>query len=761
MKIGCVVFLLVAVASPVFGQAPADDGSTRQTVANVLGFEKESGGNFPIGWHGSPAATIFPDDGVVHSGKWSARLERKPASEGTFTTLTKSLPVDFAGDRIDLRGFLKTDDVKGFAGLWMREDGTGGTLQFGNMQDTQLQGTTEWTEYTVSLPVDRGARTLFFGFLLQGTGKVWADDLQLVVDGKPIAEAAALPPPPVTVLDRMHDFDAGSGLAIADLDSVQIENLVTLGRVWGFLKYHHPAVTAGQFHWDYEMLRVLPLVLKSSSKADAEKVMVDWIDRLGAVPPCKPCPHLERSNLSLEPDLGWLDDPALLGRELRTRLKSVYENRPGGPQFYVSLAFAEGNPTFDHELDYGQVKFPDAGFQLLALYRFWNIMQYWAPDREVAGQDWPAVLREFIPRLALAKSTEEYKLGMLALIAKANDTHANLWSSLEVRPPVGECQFPVNVRFIEGRAVVTSFSAPETGPASGFKIGDVLERIDGSPVAELTDNWRPFYADSNEAARLRDMGRSLTQGVCGAGTAVVRRGGDTISLKPARVATGSLSAIAYTHDLAGPTFRLLSKDVAYLKLSSVKVADLPGYIDSAKDTKGLIVDIRNYPSEFVVFALGQMLVTRPAPFARFSFADLANPGAFDWGNPVMLQPAPKHYAGKVVILVDEVSQSQAEYTTMALRAAPNALVVGSTTAGADGNVSRIPLPGSLSSLISGLGIFYPDKTQTQRTGVRIDIKATPTIAGVKAGRDEVLETGIRQILGPDAPAAEVERLAHP
>jgi C-terminal processing protease CtpA/Prc len=53
-----------------------------------------------------------------------------------------------------------------------------------------------------------------------------------------------------------------------------------------------------------------------------------------------------------------------------------------------------------------------------------------------------------------------------------------------------------------------------------------------------------------------------------------------------------------------------------------------------------------------------------------------------------------HYSGKVVILVDETSMSQAEYTAMALGSVPGAIVVGSTTSGADGNVSSFPLPGT-------------------------------------------------------------------
>jgi C-terminal processing protease CtpA/Prc len=224
------------------------------------------------------------------------------------------------------------------------------------------------------------------------------------------------------------------------------------------------------------------------------------------------------------------------------------------------------------------------------------------------------------------------------------------------------------------------------------------------------------------------------------------------------VAASSLHAVA-TDDLPGPTFRLLSKDVAYMKLSSIKAADVPNYIEQARGTKGLIIDIRNYPSEFVVFALGDLLVDHDTAFARFTNADLANPGAFYWNNTESLSLALPHYSGRIVILVDEVSQSQAEFTAMAFRAAPNAVVVGSMTAGADGNVSEVPLPGGLRSMISGIGVFYPDKRPTQRVGIVPDVEVRPTIAGIRAGRDEVLEAGIQQVLGEEVPMPEIPKAA--
>jgi hypothetical protein len=122
------------------------------------------------------------------------------------------------------------------------------------------------------------------------------------------------------------------------------------------------------------------------------------------------------------------------------------------------------NPSFEHEPTYAQVKLPDAGFQLLALYRFWNIIEYCSPNRAIIGEDWDAVMGQFLPRVALAKDRDEYQHEVMALIAKAHDTHANLWSSLQVRPPTGSCRLPLNLRLLpdhggENRAVITSLAS--------------------------------------------------------------------------------------------------------------------------------------------------------------------------------------------------------------------------------------------------------------------------------------------------------------
>ena len=76
--------------------------------------------------------------------------------------------------------------------------------------------------------------------------------------------------------------------------------------------------------------------------------------------------------------------------------------------------------------------------------------------------------------------------------------------------------------------------------------------------------------------------------------------------------------------------------------------------------------------------------SQPTPYRGRS-----TPGAFNWGAPLGQTPQQPQYSGSIIILVDEITQSQAVYTAMAFRQVPGAVVIGSTTAGADGNVSSI------------------------------------------------------------------------
>ena len=561
-----------------------------------------------------------------------------------------------------------------------------------------------------------------------------------------VAQEAAPPSPP------------SSGLAQLDPTSLQVNHLWKLGKVWGFLKYHHPLITHGELDWDRRLFEVLPAVLGADSEAEGAAALGAWIT---AFPAPEPTERVAVGEPHLEPDLAWIHDRELLGDAMCTYLEKVHAGRDGGgQQRYVQQGRGVGNPVFNGEAPYADLKQVDAGYRLLGVYRLWNIIEWWSPYRDQLDDDWDDVLREFIPRFLAAESVDAYGLELLALAAKVKDTHTAIAGPPNGAPPYGPAGLPVVLRFVDGRAIV--FRTLETsGGGERLQPGDVLLAIGEQTVDEMVGELAAVYPASNTPARLDRIARNLTRGEEGDVLVRVERDGEELELLTRREPHDHRGAyLLRRRDLPGAAFRLLDDDVAYVKLSSAKVADVAQYMEQAKETKGLVIDIRNYPDEFMIlYELGGHLVEEETPFATFTTPSWETPGTSAWSATASLRPKAPFYSGRVVILVDESSISRAEFTAMAYQSAPGAVVVGSTTAGADGNVSSIPLPGNHRSYLSGIGIFYPDRTPTQRTGVAIDVVCVPTIEGVRDGRDELLEEAVRQILGADVTDERVRRIS--
>ena len=106
---------------------------------------------------------------------------------------------------------------------------------------------------------------------------------------------------------------------------------------------------------------------------------------------------------------------------------------------------------------------------------------------------------------------------------------------------------------------------------------------------------------------------------------------------------------------------------------------------------------------------------------------------------------PDAYTGRLIVLVNEHTQSAAEYITMLLQSIPGTITMGSQTAGADGNVVEIIMPLYFNVNYSSIGIYYPDGTNAQRAGVKNDRTVYPTIEGIRQGRDEVLEAALNLV----------------
>jgi len=104
--------------------------------------------------------------------------------------------------------------------------------------------------------------------------------------------------------------------------------------------------------------------------------------------------------------------------DLKTKIPEIYSNRHQGESYYIAMTPGVGNPQFIHENAYANMSYPDAGFRLLALYRYWNMIHYFFPNKYLTDKDWNNVLREYIPVFISAANRLEYELATLQIIGE-------------------------------------------------------------------------------------------------------------------------------------------------------------------------------------------------------------------------------------------------------------------------------------------------------------------------------------------------------
>lgn len=708
-----------------------------------FGFEKIENGK-PTGWYnfGSADYQIYLDSVSVKSGKYSAVIEYG-GETSNYKALAFTLPHNYEGKQITLSGYIKTENVAdGYAGLWMRIDPG---IAFDNMHQRGITGTTDWKKYEVTLQMNPSeTEQIVIGGLLVGKGKMWLDDFSITIDGKDIKDAQTYKKEEVPA-DKDREFDNGSNIIFPVLDEQLMTNLELLGKLWGFLKYHHPAAGKGDYNWDYELFRILPEYLNAGNNNRRDKILLTWIEKYGEIPACETCKET-LSDAYLKPDLSWVDN-SNMDITLKKRIKDIYMNRHQGKHYYIAMFPGVGNPEFKNEKPYSNTPYPDAGFRLLSLYKYWNMIQYFFPNKHLTDKNWNDVLKEYIPLFLSTKNELEYELVSIQVIGEVNDTHANLWGGKDkVEELRGNMYAPFKVRFIEEKLVVTDYYNPELKESAGLEIGDVITHIDGKTTELIVDSLKKYYPASNEAARLRDISADLLRSQ---NQVVNVKYVSSSQIKQKELILYPRANLNMYHwyrvNKDEKCYKLLDGNIGYVTLASINNEDVPVIKETFKDTKGIIIDIRNYPSAFMPFSLAPYFVSSPTPFVKFTNGNINNPGEFTFSSDLNIPGTEEIYQGKLVVLVNELTQSSAEYTAMSFRAGENTTIVGSTTAGADGNVSTIVLPGGLRTMISGIGVYYPDGKETQRIGIVPDVKIEPTINGIKAGRDEVLEKAIEII----------------
>lgn len=453
----------------------------------------------------------------------------------------------------------------------------------------------------------------------------------------------------------------------------------------------------------------------------------------------------------------WLMNAALISRGGGLRLRPEYstsqtiEEREIAPlaQRVVQSGRAQTAP-FQPVVHVGQREpFSTAPLtreqRLLGLFRIWTVLSYFDPHLSLADLEWGTMLRDWIPRVEAAESIDDYYADVLPQLgAKLNDSHVAIHPAQDrawfvVRH--GGYRPPVRLEHVEGKVIVAEVFDSYGG--SDVQVGDEVVAIDDRPIVEVEAYWRARTSASTEGAFNRSWYLTVA-GPRGSMSLTVRRSGPPTRLSLPRELTAPQWARQRSRP---PAYEEFAEGVGYMNFGRLlRSEDRDRALEALRASDGLILDLRQ-PTTNTRNWLLQNFADKPVrmPVAMVPVASSWDRDALTFATRPSRErgsDSRQPFTRPVVILIGPSVQSNGESACMAMQQLDHVTLVGERTAGTTGDTADVYLPGGGWLHFTGTRIQYPDGSRFQNVGVVPDDEVHPTIDGIRAGRDEVLERGL-------------------
>jgi hypothetical protein len=361
------------------------------------------------------------------------------------------------------------------------------------------------------------------------------------------------------------------------------QKLAATCKVWGFLKYYHPKIAKGDFNWDDQLFEVLPKIEQAKTQKEFSLILENWINSLGEVREIAPIlPPKDIEYFDKNFDLTWIKSNKLFSKSLSMKLKFIENNRFQGNQHYVALLNAEN--IFVKNEDYSSLNFNDKNPRILALFMYWNLMEYFFPYKYLMDKKWDITLEELLPLFIEAKNEDDFYTAMQKLTVRLNDSHAVFYKY--PKKPINF--FPAKCKIIDEKIIVTEISADSLAKANDIKIGDIITKVNDKSINEIVSENRDLIYGSNEAAYLNNLANSVLKGTS-----------DNVKLeffKDGKYTTRTVKWYSY-HDshrneyrkrIKTEKFKILDNNIGYVDMGVLKVKNVPQLVEKLKSTKAII-----------------------------------------------------------------------------------------------------------------------------------------------------------------------------
>jgi hypothetical protein len=358
----------------------------------------------------------------------------------------------------------------------------------------------------------------------------------------------------------------------------------------------------------------------------------------------------------------------------------------------------------------------------------WNVYAHFYPYLDVIVTDWHAYLDDALAA-AVAANGDAAKLHdvLTELVVAAEDGHGYIPSNGRRAP------LPAVLDLVEGKIVVVV-----SGDAA-LRPGDELVAVDGVAAGDALAAEQLRHSGSPQWATHMSL-LSLGAGGDGSAAAIdVRRDGTVISAVVKRAEAPEPTTY--------PPVGEVEPGIWLVDLARADMAAIDAKMDALAAAKGVVFDMRGYPND--TSAVLNHLLDAPEHDRWMHVAHVIRPNlpgqpppettweSFGWD----LEPIAPRLHGKVVFLTGPGAISYAE-SVMGYVEALGLPIVGGATAGTNGNIREVMLPSGAAYYFTGMKVTRHDGTRSHLEGIRPTVPVERTLAGVRAGQDEVLERGI-------------------
>jgi C-terminal processing protease CtpA/Prc len=364
----------------------------------------------------------------------------------------------------------------------------------------------------------------------------------------------------------------------------------------------------------------------------------------------------------------------------------------------------------------------------------WNVMQHFFPYFDVVPTDWDTVLTSALAEALTDTSRLDFLYTLRRMGVPLYDGHVS------VNDPVTRTwgMVPALVEVVEGRMVVTAVAGD-----AGLRQGDVLLGVNGRPATEVYDEQLRFCSGSPQQRRARALRMILRGPKTDTFRVLVERGGDTVRTNGVVVGMQRI----YLQPDQGDSIRKLAPGIWYVDLDRAPMAAIDSVMGVLAKAKGVVFDLRGYPNNNHD-VISHLLTSKDTDdwmhIAQIVYPDrerIAGWTNYGWH----MEPKEPRITGKTVFLTDGTAISYAESFMGYIEGYKLAEIVGQPTAGTNGNVDPIDLPGGYSFSWTGMKVVKHDGSQHHLIGIQPTVPLQRTLKAVREGRDEYIEKAVQII----------------